>query len=72
VLPRSDRLHYNSFISRRIPIPTSHPQHHHQSGDAHPPVAPLASILRASVGQRLVIAALFVAAIWGCIFWAMA
>jgi hypothetical protein len=53
-------------------MPAPHPQHHHQSGHAHPPAAPSASILRASVGQRLMIAALFIAAIWGCVLWAMA
>jgi len=45
--------------------------HHHHSGHVHPPAAVTPSFLRMSVAERLVIAAVVVALLWGAAFWAM-
>jgi hypothetical protein len=54
-----------------MPTPIHPPHHHHHSG-AHPPAPIAPSILRASVWQRLAIAAVLIAVIWGSVLWAMA
>jgi len=56
----------------RMPTPVHSPHHHHHLGGAHPPAAVAPSILRASVWQRLAIAAVLIAAIWASVLWAMA
>jgi hypothetical protein len=46
--------------------------HHHHSGRGHPPARLAASILRLSVVQRLMIAAVAIVALWAAVFWAIA
>ena len=48
-----------------------HHHHHHPQGQAHPPAAVAASILRLSVMERLGIALVLIAVIWAAVFWAM-
>jgi hypothetical protein len=55
-----------------MPTPIHLPHHHHHSGGAHPPAPIAPSILRASVWQRLAIAAVLIAVIWASVLWAMA
>jgi hypothetical protein len=49
--------------------PDSH--HHHHHGSVHPPAVVLPSLLRASLAQRLAIAAGVTALLWLCALWAM-
>ena len=55
-----------------MPTPVHQPHHHHPSGRAHPPAPIAPSILRASVLQRLAIAAVLIALIWASVLGAMA
>jgi len=51
-----------------------HPQHHHHhhpAGQGHPPAAVSPSILRMSILERLAIAAVLIAVLWGAVAWAM-
>jgi len=50
---------------------TEHHHHHHPHGQAHPPAAIGASILRLSVAERLVMAALLTALVWAAVIWVM-
>jgi hypothetical protein len=45
--------------------------HHHHPGHAHPSPRIAPSLLRLSVGARLAMVAVVVAALWGAVFWAM-
>jgi hypothetical protein len=45
--------------------------HHHHPGHAHPPVAVSLSLLRLSVWERLAVAAVMIAVLWGAVFWAI-
>ena len=47
-------------------------EHHHHPGRSHPPAAVAASILRLSALQRLMIAGVAIAVLWGTVLWAMA
>jgi hypothetical protein len=49
-----------------------HPHHHHDPGHAHPPASVHPSILRLSVRERVAVAVLMIAVLWGIVFWAMA
>jgi hypothetical protein len=51
---------------------TGYPHHHHGPGEGHPAAAVAPSILRMGVLERLAIAALLIALIWGLAFWAIA
>jgi hypothetical protein len=50
----------------------SHTHHHHHPGRGHPPARLATSILRLSVVQRLMIAAVAIAVLWAAVFWAIA
>jgi len=45
-------------------------QHHH-AGHVHPPADIAPSLLRASAGQRLLIAGIGVALLWSAVYWAL-
>jgi hypothetical protein len=45
--------------------------HHHHSGEPHPPPALAPSLLRLSVGARMMLAGGLIAAIWAVVLWAM-
>lgn len=45
--------------------------HHHHPGHSHPPAAVKLSLLRLSLGVRLVVAAAVVAAIWLPVWWVL-
>ncbi len=49
-----------------------HVHSHVLAGKPHPRNAPGRSLLRMSLGERLAIAGVFVAAIWLAVFWAIA
>ena len=55
----------------RLEAMTEHHHHHHPHGQAHPPAAIGASILRLSVAERLVMAALLTALVWAAVIWVM-
>jgi hypothetical protein len=57
--------------TRLMPTHVQHPHHHHHPGEGHPPAAISPSMLRMSVFERLAIAAVLVAALWGVVAWAM-
>jgi len=46
--------------------------HHHHAGHAHPPATVSPSILRMSALERLISAAVVIAALWGAVVWALA
>jgi hypothetical protein len=75
VLARRRRLCYIITTSPIIGFDTgvapSHHHHHHRPGEGHPPATIGTSILRMSVPQRLVVAAVLIAALWGVVGWAM-
>ncbi len=50
---------------------TEHSHHHHPHGHAHPPAAIAPSILRLSVVQRLLFAALLTALVWTAVILVM-
>jgi hypothetical protein len=45
--------------------------HHHHAGHAHPPAAIAPSMLRASGGQRLLLALAGVGLLWLAVYWAL-
>jgi hypothetical protein len=45
--------------------------HHHAPGHAHPPASVSPSILRLSAWERLAVAAVIIAALWGAVAWAI-
>jgi hypothetical protein len=52
-------------------MPTNVHRHHHHPGEGHPPASISPSILRMSVPERLAIAAVLIAVVWGAVFWTM-
>ncbi|MDQ2955269.1 MAG: hypothetical protein M3R18_10150 [Pseudomonadota bacterium] len=52
-------------------LPLAQQPHHHPPGQAHPPASVSPSILRLSAAERLAIAALLIALLWGAMHWAM-
>jgi hypothetical protein len=48
-----------------------HHHHHHHTGHAHPPAVVPASILRLSIAERLGVAVVLSALLWGAAYWAM-
>jgi len=46
--------------------------HHHDPGHAHPSPRVAASLLRLSAAERLALAAVLIALLWGAVAWAMA
>lgn len=50
---------------------TEHHHHHHPHGHAHPPASIGPSILRLSVVERLVFAAVLTGLVWAAVIWAM-
>ena len=48
-----------------------HPHHHHHPGQGHPPGSVAPSILRMSAFERLALAAVMIAVLWGVVFWAV-
>jgi hypothetical protein len=46
--------------------------HHHHPGHAHPSPYVAPSLLRLSVPERLAVAAVLIAILWGAVIWAMA
>jgi hypothetical protein len=48
-----------------------HPHHHHHPGSIHPPAPVPASLLRSSLGFRLLLAAGVSALLWAFALWAM-
>jgi len=59
-----------------MPTPVSHTHshhhhHHHPPGVGHPPATVAPSILRMSLFERLGIAMVLIAVLWGAVFWAM-
>ena len=55
-----------------MPTPVPHPHHHHAEGGRHPAAAIAPSILRMAFTERLIVAAVMIALIWGAVLWAMA
>jgi hypothetical protein len=49
-----------------------HHQHHHPPGERHPGAAVSPSLLRMSVLERLAIAGMLIAVLWGAVAWAVA
>jgi hypothetical protein len=45
--------------------------HHHHAGHSHPPASIAPSILRLSVGVRLLASAVLIAFLWAAVFWAL-
>jgi hypothetical protein len=45
--------------------------HHHHPGHAHPSPKLAPSLLRLSAGQRLAIAGVLIALMWGAVAWAL-
>jgi hypothetical protein len=55
-----------------MPVRVVHSHHHrHPPGQGHPPATISHSILRMSVVERLALAAVLIAALWGVVLWAM-
>jgi hypothetical protein len=48
-----------------------HDHHHHHPGRAHPAATVAPSILRLSALERLAIAGVVIALLWGAVFWAI-
>jgi hypothetical protein len=68
-------LYYNNPLHSRFnqmptPIDLSH-HHSHPPGQGHPPASISPSILRMSVMERLALAAVLIAGLWGAALWAM-
>ena len=55
---------------RRLVMTTHNHPHHHSPGEAHPPSPISLSLLRMSAWERLAIAAVVVALLWGTAIWA--
>jgi len=51
-------------------MPT-HVHHHHHPGEGHPSATISPSILRMAALERLAVAAVVIALIWGAVLWAM-
>jgi hypothetical protein len=45
--------------------------HHHHDGHSHPSAAIAPSMLRASAGQRLALAAIGIVLLWSAVYWAL-
>lgn len=45
--------------------------HHHHPGHGHPAAVAMPSLLRMPLAQRLMVAAIVVAAIWALVWWAI-
>src|SRR5262245_58409354 len=65
-------LYYNKYRACAMPTPVPHHHHHHHPGHGHPPAGISPSILRMSVVERLALAAVLIALLWGAVLWAMA
>ena len=46
--------------------------HHHHAGHSHPPAVIAPSMLRASAGQRLILALIGIGLLWSAVYWALA
>jgi hypothetical protein len=51
---------------------SEHHHHHHHPGHVHPPASVHPSILRLSARERVAVAVLMIAAMWGMVIWATA
>jgi hypothetical protein len=58
-------------VPLKYDMPAQHPHHHHHPGAGHPPATVSPSILRMSMVERLGLAAVMIAALWGMVFWAV-
>jgi len=54
-----------------IPRHEHHHRHHHAARGAHPPATVSPSILRMTLGERLVVVVVIIAVIWAAVFWAI-
>jgi hypothetical protein len=52
-------------------MPTQIPHQHGHAGRGHPPASVSLSILRMSVGQRLVLSLVLIGVLWAAVVWAM-
>ena len=69
---QQEMLYCNTCREARIMPTPLHPQHHrHPAGQGHPPATIAPSILRMSVVERLAIATVLIAVLWGIVLWAM-
>ena len=49
-----------------------HHHNHHHAGHAQPPATESPSILRQSLGGRLAVVSIFIAALWAAVYWTIA